>query len=273
MAGEHAVVLANNAGRGPALLTHPVSGGSEAVARNLDFHSHLAESESAHYAMQWQKIGRIARVLQRHAPRSAELGDVGSFTGQATERYAAACRAASVSCMDVSEAALALCAERGFRTVPWNCEEPAPVPDGAFDVLVAADIIEHLVNTDGFIAECRRMLRTNGLLVVSTPNLAYWLNRCRLARGYVPWSYPGVSSTFRRSETVDRNHLRISTPSEWLGFLAHNGFDVIERTGYSIFRAAATTTWGRVRTWIDERADDRMPDLAFGNIYVAVRSA
>lgn len=244
-----------------------MSQATESVARNAAFHSQLVDTEAAHYAMQWQKIARIANVLRRFAQRSSALADVGAFTGLATLQYAEACAATEVWCLDLSEAALHRAAERGFKTALWNCEEPSPAAEASFSVIVAADVIEHLVNTDGFIEECRRMLKRHGVLVISTPNLAYWLNRLRLARGWVPWSYPGVSSTFRRSDTVDRNHIRISTPAEWLGFFEHAGFEILYRTGYSIFRAAATDRWGRARTWLDEKADDYAADLAFGNIF------
>src|SRR5207302_280059 len=103
-------------------------------------------------------------------------------------RYAVACGAESVTCFDISEAALAVCATRGFTTISWNCEELCPSRDAAFSTVVAADVVEHLVNTDAFTSELARVLRPGGLLIVSTPNLAYWLNRLRLAAGRVPWS-------------------------------------------------------------------------------------
>ncbi|MGH3360042.1 MAG: class I SAM-dependent methyltransferase [Nocardioidaceae bacterium] len=45
-----------------------------------------------------------------------------------------------------------------------------PFADATFDVVVSAQTIEHLWDQDAFIAECTRVLRPGGTLVVSTPN-------------------------------------------------------------------------------------------------------
>jgi SAM-dependent methyltransferase len=45
-----------------------------------------------------------------------------------------------------------------------------PLPDGAVDVVVNFQVIEHLWDQGQFVAECRRVLRPNGLLLMSTPN-------------------------------------------------------------------------------------------------------
>jgi SAM-dependent methyltransferase len=45
-----------------------------------------------------------------------------------------------------------------------------PLPDAAVDVVLNLQVIEHLWDQPGFLAECARVLRPGGLLVVSTPN-------------------------------------------------------------------------------------------------------
>jgi 2-polyprenyl-3-methyl-5-hydroxy-6-metoxy-1,4-benzoquinol methylase len=244
---------------------------TEALSRNLEEYDRLSAEEVTHFAMQHEKIERIAGLLTGLRGHATDLADIGAFTGWATERYAQAAGAERVTCFDLSDAALRHCAKRGFATALWNCEQPSPAEDGAFTTIVAADLIEHLVNTDSFVTELHRMLRPGGVLIISTPNLAYWLNRVRLAAGRTPWSYPGVSSTFRRSPTIDLNHLRINVPAEWVPFVEAGGFRLMQRTGYSIFKVWATTRWGRLRTRLDELADRRAPDLAFGNICVFER--
>src|SRR5580692_12433731 len=58
-----------------------------------------------------------------------------------------------------------------------------PVADGTADVVIMSELIEHLVDPDGAVAEARRMLRPGGSLLLSTPNLAAWYNRGLLALG------------------------------------------------------------------------------------------
>jgi SAM-dependent methyltransferase len=45
-----------------------------------------------------------------------------------------------------------------------------PLGDGAVDAVVCMQVIEHLWDQPGFIAECARVLGTAGTLVISTPN-------------------------------------------------------------------------------------------------------
>ena len=45
-----------------------------------------------------------------------------------------------------------------------------PLADAAVDLVVCSQVVEHLWDQDGFVAECARVLRPGGLLVVTTPN-------------------------------------------------------------------------------------------------------
>jgi len=45
-----------------------------------------------------------------------------------------------------------------------------PFRAGAFDAVVSLQVVEHLWDQPGFVAECARVLRPAGTLVVSTPN-------------------------------------------------------------------------------------------------------
>lgn len=45
-----------------------------------------------------------------------------------------------------------------------------PYADGSFDVVVSLQTIEHLWNQQVFVAECIRVLRPGGRMVISTPN-------------------------------------------------------------------------------------------------------
>ena len=45
-----------------------------------------------------------------------------------------------------------------------------PFPDGVVDAVVNLQVIEHLWDQPGFVAECARVLRPGGTLVMTTPN-------------------------------------------------------------------------------------------------------
>lgn len=58
--------------------------------------------------------------------------------------------------------------ERGFNVICADVE--IMQLNETFDVVVAADIIEHLANPGKFLQRVREHLRPNGLLLVTTPN-------------------------------------------------------------------------------------------------------
>ncbi|MCE2390044.1 MAG: class I SAM-dependent methyltransferase [Proteobacteria bacterium] len=60
---------------------------------------------------------------------------------------------------------------RPERVVRADMNRRLPFEDGAFDVLVCQEGIEHLENVAAFLRECRRVLREGGELWLTTPNV------------------------------------------------------------------------------------------------------
>ncbi len=55
-----------------------------------------------------------------------------------------------------------------------------PFPDRAYDAVVSMQVVEHLWDQPRYVAECARVLRPGGVLVISTPN------RLTFSPGYDP---------------------------------------------------------------------------------------
>ena len=52
-----------------------------------------------------------------------------------------------------------------------------PFDDNFFDTVVAGELIEHLENPEKFLTEAKRVLKKDGILIISTPNKKSLVNR------------------------------------------------------------------------------------------------
>ncbi|GFG68836.1 class I SAM-dependent methyltransferase [Mycolicibacter senuensis] len=110
-------------------------------------------------------------VYEQLAPRCAdrEVLEAGCGEGYGADLIAQV--AQRVIGLDYDDAAVAHVTARYPRVeaVQGNLAE-LPLPDAAVDVVVNFQVIEHLWDQAQFIAECARVLRPGGLLMISTPN-------------------------------------------------------------------------------------------------------
>lgn len=110
-------------------------------------------------------------VYERLAPRCAGLDvlEAGCGEGYGADLIARAAR--RVIGLDYDDAAVAHVRARYPRVEAIQGNLAAlPLPDAAVDVVVNFQVIEHLWDQAQFIAECARVLRPGGLLMISTPN-------------------------------------------------------------------------------------------------------
>ncbi len=76
----------------------------------------------------------------------------------------------------------------GIEVFDFDLNGRWPVPDGTFDVVHSAQVIEHLHNTRLFVEEMRRVLTPGGWAVVTSENLTSWLNLAAMMLGFTPFS-------------------------------------------------------------------------------------
>lgn len=110
-------------------------------------------------------------VYEQLAPRCAGLDvlEAGCGEGYGADLIARAAR--RVIGLDYDDAAVAHVRASYPRVEAIQGNLAAlPLPDAAVDVVVNFQVIEHLWDQALFIAECARVLRPGGLLMVSTPN-------------------------------------------------------------------------------------------------------
>lgn len=97
--------------------------------------------------------------------------DLGCGEGYGTAMLAA--RAANVIGVDVSEETIAhASAKYGLANVEFRClpAENLSLPDESVEVVVCFEVIEHVKEHVPVMGEMRRVLKREGILIVSTPN-------------------------------------------------------------------------------------------------------
>ncbi len=112
----------------------------------------------------------------------------------------------------------------GLDATVCDCNaEKLPFADQSFDFIFAGEVIEHLIDTDGFIKDIYRCLIPGGKAIITTPNLASFENRMRLLFGIYPiW----VDYSLKGS-----GHVRAYTPRVLKKQLNQNGFKVKKLLG------------------------------------------
>jgi SAM-dependent methyltransferase len=144
---------------------------SGALPQGMQEHTYpiMYEVEDAH----WWYAGRrliIKSFLERickdlETPRPHIL-DVGCGTGANLELLA---EFGEVEGVDISHEALAFCRERGIGNVRHGAAEQLPYADGAFDIVTALDVIEHLDDDVASLKEMRRVLKADGRVLLFVP--------------------------------------------------------------------------------------------------------
>ena len=100
------------------------------------------------------------------------LLDFGAGKGVLTETILRLGRFDSITATDLMDPPPDLPKHVNWITADLN--EPLKLCDGLFDVIVAAEVIEHLENPRALAREWFRLLRPHGKLILSTPNNESW---------------------------------------------------------------------------------------------------
>lgn len=198
--------------------TGPV--GLAAVGHLYDFPIDTSRTDQAPTIV-YQLVGTGKRVL-----------DVGGATGNLGRLLTEAGNEVTVA--DYNPEAVAKAAVGNARAFQLDVERTTlaeALPGEQFDVVVMADVLEHLRDPLPVLAGVPSVLRPDGVAILSIPNVAHADVRLALLEGR--WEYAD-------SGLLDRTHLRWFTLASLLQLIADAGFHVVrmERVRRPVFRTA-----------------------------------
>jgi glycosyltransferase involved in cell wall biosynthesis len=159
--------------------------------------------------------GRIERWLRGRAP--LRILDLGCSDGSLGGRLGDAGH--EVAGVDIEERKDVRTRLADFFEADLDGGIPEAAGDG-FDVVLAADVLEHVRSPELLLDEIRGRLRPGGTLIASVPNFGHWYPRLRVAAGRFDYDKRGI---------LDHGHVR---------FFTQRSFGrLVERAGWRVIRS------------------------------------
>lgn len=184
----------------------------------------------------YPRINVAINMAKRHVSNITRFLDLGCGNGYYTLLIGNKLNAQEIYGVDIDEVKLRKASSRGIRAfkVDLNSDK-LPFPDNYFDLVTALEVIEHLINPDNMLKEVYRVLKPNGVFILSTPNLASWLNRILLLLGFQP-TYSEVSTEVSvghvfKGKGRPCGHLRLFTLRALVELLEYHRFRILEIRG------------------------------------------
>jgi 2-polyprenyl-3-methyl-5-hydroxy-6-metoxy-1,4-benzoquinol methylase len=96
-----------------------------------------------------------------------------------------------------------------------------------FDIILFGDVLEHTRQPERILLQAKDLLKPDGQIIVSVPNVAHWRVRFGLFFGRFEYSDSGI---------LDRTHLRFFTQRSAQSLLTNAGYKMIRSdvAGYSL---------------------------------------
>jgi SAM-dependent methyltransferase len=123
-----------------------------------------------------------------------------------------------------SKSAAVLAQKKGLIVNTSDIESGFNFEDNFFDVVFAGEIIEHLIDTEFFLDEIRRVLKPNGWVILTTPNAASLGKRLLLLFGKNPF----YEASLGYPPNASPGHLRFFTKGLLCDFLRYKNFSIFK---------------------------------------------
>ena len=157
----------------------------------------------------------LKKIKERSGTKS--ILDIGCSTGYLGQEIKK-CEDAKVVGIDISRKALHRASAVLDEVILGDIEKMNPTwPQNYFDIIICADILEHLFDPKAVLTKIRKYLKPDGLLLLSMPNVAYWKLRLKLLMGQWEYQEKGI---------FEEGHIRFYTKK--------GSVSLIKRAGYSV---------------------------------------
>ncbi len=141
--------------------------------------------------------------ILKHIRDNSTILDVGCGSGNISEKLIL--RGCKVYGIEISEDAVQKARGKMTDVIVGDIEgiEHLPWREKFFDIIILADVLEHLKNPLKVLLKLKSYLKDDGIFLISMPNIAFWRIRLALLVGKFNYSQNGG--------IMDETHLRFFT--------------------------------------------------------------
>jgi len=146
-------------------------------------------------------------------------GDIAEFFINKFQTYGA----------DISEHALKTASKKGIITKCINANDSIlPYENNFFNIISCLDVLEHLVDPENITIEIYRLLKKDGLFIISVPNILNIFNRIYFLRG----QFVDVMDVAHRTDALFSEHIKMFSKKKLEQLIINSGFQIIQRHYY-----------------------------------------
>ena len=127
----------------------------------------------------------------------------------------------AVKGIDFSEEALKRAKERGIETIQCNLDEGIPEASDSYDIVWEGDIVEHVFDPIGLLKESARVLKKDGMLLLTIPSDVGIISRIKMLFGISHQEQMYMTSGFYKHHTF-------FTPRLIQFMLRKAGFEIVQ---------------------------------------------
>ncbi len=205
----------------------------------------------------------LSKVASKIQPGSLVL-DIGCGSGM-LGRFLVEQQECVVDGVDGDPVAIELARPRYRKLMVANFEHDSLLGTfdaAAYDVVVLADVLEHLINPAVLLAQIRQLVKPHGLVILSVPNITHVAVGLDLLLGKFGYRENGLLDDthvrfFSRESLVDR--LREAGIFSWEIDTVHKPLSMTEFSGHSVFP----------QSWVNQLVSSRQDALTYQWIVTA----
>lgn len=180
------------------------------------------------------KIKKKVRNIQYTVPNTKVLSlipdigsvlDVGCYTGSLGKAIKLKDRARLVYGIEIDPDAAKIARKHYDKVVVADLDllKKTPFGNKRFDCVIMADILEHLKHPEKKLLLIKRMIKRNGILIISVPNFVFILNRLAILAGVIRQVDSGI---------MDKSHLRLINKKIITKMVKDAGYRIEKIEGY-----------------------------------------